>query len=61
MNRRRLLGALLSACGITASFVVPGAFDLERGWHVSDAQAIDLFGSTEDPAAAPIQKIKHLN
>ena len=56
MNRRRLLGALLSACVVAASFVVPGAFDLERGWRASDAQAIDLFGSKEDPAAAPSTK-----
>ncbi len=46
MNRR-LLVTLFGVCAVAAGLSLPGA---------TDAQAIDLFGSKEEPAAAPAGK-----
>ncbi|MCX5737414.1 MAG: hypothetical protein NTZ61_02765, partial [Proteobacteria bacterium] len=52
MNRRRLLVTLLSACCVAAAVFLSSGVDVRLGWHANDAQAIDLFGSKDKPAAA---------
>ena len=52
MNRRRLLVTLLSACCVAAAVFLSSGLDLRLRWHANDAQAIDLFGTKDKPAAA---------
>ena len=52
MNRRRLLVTLLSACCVAAAVFLSSGLDVRLRWHANDAQAIDLFGTKDKPAAA---------
>jgi serine protease Do len=51
MNGRRLLVALLGTASLAAALLATRSLDVQLRWNDNDAQAIELFGGSEDEAA----------